>query len=91
MAPSFLGFERLFDEPVELKGLLYKFGFTLAALLILSIRDNLSLRLFVSDLLNLSLIFIFEILFDLEESILLDPLLPETNEIFVFRFLPYGP
>ena len=36
-------------------------------------------------------LFISEILFDLEESILLDPLLPDINEIFVFRFLAYGP
>jgi len=78
--PLFLGFERLLDEPVELKGLLYIFGFTLAALLILSIRDNLSLRLLEFDLLNLSLIFILEILLDLEERIFLDPLLPLTNE-----------
>tara|TARA_B100002019_G_scaffold252642_1_gene233714 strand:- start:90 stop:356 length:267 start_codon:yes stop_codon:yes gene_type:complete len=88
LAPSFLGFERLFDEPVELKGLLYIFGLTLAALLILSIRDNLSLRLLELDLLNLSLIFILEMLLDLEESIFLDPLLPLTNEKFVFKFLP---
>ena len=88
MAPLFLGFERLFDEPVELKGLLYIFGLTLAALLILSIRDNLSLRLLELDLLNLSLIFMFEILLDLDESIFLDPLLPLTNDKFVFRFLP---
>tara|TARA_B100000035_G_scaffold306734_1_gene309126 strand:- start:4 stop:270 length:267 start_codon:yes stop_codon:yes gene_type:complete len=88
LAPLFLGFERLFDEPVELKGLLYIFGLTLAALLILSIRDNLSLRLLELDLLNLSLIFILEMLLDLEESIFLDPLLPLTNDKFVFKFLP---
>ena len=85
---SVRGFERLLDDPAELKGLLYMFGLTLAELLILSILDNLSLRLLEFDLLNLSWIFVFKRLLDLEESAFLDPLLPLTNDKFVFKFLP---
>ena len=67
---------------------MYIFGLTLAELLILSILDNLSLRVLELVLLNLSLIFELEILFDLDESAFLEPLLPLTNDILVFRFLP---
>ena len=67
---------------------MYIFGLTLAELLILSILDNLSLKVLEPDLLNLSLIFEFEMLLDLDESAFLEPLLPLTNETLVFRFLP---
>ena len=67
---------------------MYIFGLTLAELLILSILDNLSLKVLELALLNLSLIFEFEMLLDLDESAFLEPLLPLTNEILVFRFLP---
>ena len=76
------GLDKLFDEPIELIGLLYILGLTLAELLILSIRDNLSLRLVELDLLNLFLILVSEKLSFLDEIMFLEPLLPLTNAIF---------
>ena len=64
------------------------FGFTLAELLILSILDNLSLKLLELDLLNLSLMFVFEKLLDLLDIILLELLLPLINDIFELKSLP---
>ena len=84
------GLVRLFDDPVELNGLLYIFGFTLAELLIRSILDNLSLKLFELVLLNLSLILIFDKLLYLFDIIFLELLLPLTNETFELKSLPYG-
>ena len=84
------GFDRLFEDPELLKGLLYIFGFTLAELLILSILDNLSLKLFELERLNLSLIFVFERILDLFDIIFLELLLPLINEIFELKSLPYG-
>ena len=82
------GFDKLLEDPAELKGLLYIFGLTLAELLILSILDNLSLKVLELDLLNLSLMFELEILLYLDESAFLEPLLPLTNEMLLFRFIP---
>tara|TARA_B100001741_G_scaffold282520_1_gene256963 strand:+ start:325 stop:567 length:243 start_codon:yes stop_codon:yes gene_type:complete len=76
------GLDKLFDEPIELIGLLYILGLTLAELLILSIRDNLSLRLVELDLLNLFLILVSEKLSFLDEIRFLEPLLPLTKAIF---------
>ena len=87
--PFTLGLDKLFDDPDEFRGLLYIFGLTLAELLILSILDNLSLRMFEFDLLNLSLILEFERLLDLDIRAFLEPLLPLTKDTFVFKFLPY--
>ena len=84
------GFDKLFEDPEVLKGLLYIFGFTLAELLILSILDNLSLKLFELDLLNLSLIFVFEKLLDLLDIIFLELLLPLIKDTFELKSLPYG-
>ena len=84
------GLVRLFDDPFELNGLLYIFGFTLAELLIRSILDNLSLKLFELVLLNLSLILIFDKLLVLFDIIFLELLLPLTNETFELKSLPYG-
>ena len=66
------------------------FGFTLAELLILSILDNLSLKLLELDLLNLSLMFEFEKLLDLFDIIFLVLLLPLINDTFELKSLPYG-
>ena len=85
---SVRGLDKLFEDPVELKGLLYIFGLTLAELLILSILDNLSLKELELVLLNLSLIFELDKLLNLDESAFLEPLLPLTNEILLFRFPP---
>ena len=82
------GFDKLLEDPAELKGLLYIFGLTLAELLILSILDNLSLKVLELDLLNLSLMFELKILLDLDESAFLEPLLPLTNEMLLFGFIP---
>ena len=84
------GFDKLFEDPALLKGLLYMFGFTLAELLIKSILDNLSLRLFELILLNLSLIYVFDKLFDLFDIIFLKLLLPLINETFELKSLPKG-
>ena len=84
--------DKLLEDPVVLllKGLLYILGFTLADELILSILFNLSLKLTELDLSNLSLMYVFEKLLDLDEIIFLGFLLPLTNETFVLKFLPYG-
>ena len=66
------------------------FGFTLAELLILSILDNLSLKLLELDLLNLSLMIEFEKLLDLFDIIFLELLLPLINHTFELKSLPYG-
>ena len=66
------------------------FGFTLAELLILSILDNLSLKLLELDLLNLSLMFVFKKLLDLFDIIFLELLLPLINDTFELKSLPYG-
>ena len=84
-----LGLDKLLDDPDEFIGLLYIFGFTLAELLTRSILDNLSLRILELDRLYLSLILEFERLLDLDEIVFLEPLLPLTNDVFVFKFLPY--
>ena len=65
------------------------FGFTLAELLTRSILDNLSLRILELVRLYLSLTLEFERLLDLDEIVFLEPLLPLTNDVFVFKFLPY--
>ena len=84
------GFDKLFEDPALLKGLLYMFGFTLAELLIKSILDNLSLKLFELVLLNLSLMLIFDKLLVLFDIIFLELLLPLINETFELKSLPYG-
>ena len=84
------GLVRLFDDPFELNGLLYIFGFTLAELFIRSILDNLSLKLFELVLSNLSLIFVFNKLLDLFDIKFLELLLPLMNETFELKSLPYG-
>ena len=85
-----VGLVRLFDDPVELNGLLYIFGFTLAELFIRSILDNLSLKLFELVLSNLSLIFVFNKLLDLFDIKFLELLLPLMNETFELKSPPYG-
>ncbi len=83
-----LGLDKLLEEPAELNGLLYMFGLTLAELLILSILDNLLLRLLELVLLNLSLIFVFVRELVLEDIAFLEPLLPLIRDTGVLKSLP---